>query len=145
MEAEPGVPKLVADFIQMVCNGEASQRLSSFLKQASMVKVKKVLESLLAVPHYLTPCLIGLSARSPRCPPRPKILQLADRFVSSGGWGLERIFWKWVREQWWSKFWPEPHSPLICRTLHDIFLTSRAEVFNTACGLVELRQNLQLK
>ena len=58
-QAVPGIPKLVADFIHMVCNGEASG-MSDFLHdlQASMVKLKNTLESILAVPHHLSPCLI---------------------------------------------------------------------------------------
>lgn len=42
--------------------------------------------------------------------PRPSILQLADAFASSGGWGLERTYWKWCRKQWWSQCFPEPYT-----------------------------------
>lgn len=45
---------------------------------------------------------------------RPSILDLADKFKNSGGWGLERAFSKWCNQQWWRHALPQLFERLSC-------------------------------
>ncbi|CAK9007826.1 unnamed protein product [Durusdinium trenchii] len=61
--------------------------------EASMKRLSSTLKNLLHVPEYLVP---------------PRILDLAEKFDSCGGWGLERAFQKWALKQDFRACLPEP-------------------------------------
>lgn len=85
-----------------------------------MKRLSSTLKNLLHVPEYLVPFLVGKQcAVYPAATTlnvfndllRPRILDLAEKFDSCGGWGLERAFQKWALKQDFRACLPEPFVP----------------------------------
>lgn len=98
----------MGDFVDMVMRGEAGplspwKGLSSDPWQASMNRVRTMMEKLLQLPEYLIPrgpwptCSMVIVFPSFKL--RPHILDLAEAFRSSQSWAMERTFGNWLMKQ----------------------------------------------
>ena len=99
------VHEKVVTLLQKFCDGKAVVvHVFPRPDQATVQQVYEEVLQLCRLDHSYIPCLVYSYIISVLL--RPAILDLHERFLCSGGWGLERCFNQWCIRQPWRRIFP---------------------------------------